>query len=96
MNEQGYHDIMSILLLVLGDLELAKACAEKMSLHRLRDSMGPGLDPVLGYLRCDAFDELCMNCPSASGRIIKNLLCQSVRLGKRQNVVPKCREEPVV
>ena len=48
---QGYHDIMSILLLVLNDLELAKCCAEKMSLHRLRDSMGPGLDPVLGYLR---------------------------------------------
>lgn len=42
----------AVLLLVLDDLESAKLSAEKLSLHRLRDSMGPGLDPVLGYLRC--------------------------------------------
>jgi len=25
--------------------------AEKLSLHRLRDSMGPGLEPLVGLLR---------------------------------------------
>jgi len=25
--------------------------AEKLSLHRLRDSMGPGLEPLVGMLR---------------------------------------------
>lgn len=29
---------------------MAFAAAEKMSLHRIRDSMGDGLEPVLGYL----------------------------------------------
>lgn len=48
---QGYHDIISVLLLALDDVELAKSSAEQMSLHRLRDSMTSGLEPVLGYLR---------------------------------------------
>lgn len=66
---------MSILLLVLGDLELAKTCAVKMSLHRLRDSMGPGLDPVLGYLRCAALVYR-LALLITLRRIMKNLLAQ--------------------
>ncbi|KAF5356789.1 hypothetical protein D9756_006763 [Leucocoprinus leucothites] len=47
---QGYHDIVSVLMLTLPkDLQLA--CLEKLSLHWLRDSMGSGLEPVLGLLR---------------------------------------------
>lgn len=26
-------------------------CAEKMALHRVRDAMGVGLEPILGLLR---------------------------------------------
>ncbi|SCV67437.1 BQ2448_5048 [Microbotryum intermedium] len=48
---QGYHDIISILLLTFKDEDLTIQAAEMMSLHRLRDSMGAGLEPVLGYLR---------------------------------------------
>ncbi|KDE07080.1 hypothetical protein MVLG_02653 [Microbotryum lychnidis-dioicae p1A1 Lamole] len=48
---QGYHDIISILLLTFKDEELTIQAAEKMSLHRLRDSMGTGLEPVIGYLK---------------------------------------------
>jgi hypothetical protein len=36
------------------DQELAailNLMAEKLSLHRLRDSMGPGLEPLVGLLR---------------------------------------------
>jgi hypothetical protein len=29
--------------------------AEKLSLHRLRDSMGPGLEPLVGLLRSVIF-----------------------------------------
>ncbi|KAG6897058.1 hypothetical protein C0992_004377 [Termitomyces sp. T32_za158] len=47
---QGYHDIVSVLYLTLPE-ELQLACAEKISLHRVRDSMGPTLEPVLGLLR---------------------------------------------
>ncbi|KIY48795.1 hypothetical protein FISHEDRAFT_42625 [Fistulina hepatica ATCC 64428] len=47
---QGYHDIISVLFLTLPE-ELQFKCAEKMSLHRLRDNMGAGLEPVLGLLR---------------------------------------------
>ncbi|KZT24850.1 hypothetical protein NEOLEDRAFT_1134531 [Neolentinus lepideus HHB14362 ss-1] len=47
---QGYHDIITVLFLTLPkDLHLT--CAEKLSLHRLRDSMGSSLEPVLGQLR---------------------------------------------
>ncbi|KAL5522754.1 hypothetical protein ACEPAG_8772 [Sanghuangporus baumii] len=46
---QGYHDIISVLYLTLPEEEQL-ACAEKMSLHRLRDSMGKGLEPLLGLL----------------------------------------------
>ncbi|KAG6810446.1 hypothetical protein H0H92_011819 [Tricholoma furcatifolium] len=46
----GYHDIVSVLFLTLPD-ELQFACAEKISLHRVRDSMGSTLEPVLGLLR---------------------------------------------
>ena len=43
--------IISVLLLTLEDEDISLAAAERMSLHRLRDSMGSGLEPVLGYLR---------------------------------------------
>ncbi|GAA5993228.1 hypothetical protein JCM5350_007290 [Sporobolomyces pararoseus] len=48
---QGYHDIVSILLLTLDDDDLLLSTAEQLSLHRIRDSMGPGLEPTLGYLK---------------------------------------------
>ncbi|KAF8636972.1 hypothetical protein AX17_003133 [Amanita inopinata Kibby_2008] len=47
---QGYHDIMTVLYLTLPP-ETQLACAEKLSLHRLRDSMLPSLEPVIGLLR---------------------------------------------
>ncbi|KAK0238110.1 rab-GTPase-TBC domain-containing protein [Armillaria nabsnona] len=47
---QGYHDIISVLFLTLPP-EIQFSCAEKMSLHRVRDSMGHGLEPILGLLR---------------------------------------------
>lgn len=43
--------IISVLLLTVEDDDALAAAAERMSLHRLRDSMGNGLEPVLGYLR---------------------------------------------
>lgn len=46
-----HSQIISVLLLTLEDEELSLAAAKRMSLHRLRDSMGSGLEPVLGYLR---------------------------------------------
>ncbi|GAA6059279.1 hypothetical protein JCM10212_006672 [Sporobolomyces blumeae] len=48
---QGYHDIVSILLLTFGDEAVLRDAVEQMSLHRIRDSMGPGLEPTLGYLK---------------------------------------------
>jgi hypothetical protein len=48
---QGFHDIITVLFLTLPE-ELQLVCAEKISLHRLRDAMGKGLEPVLGLLRC--------------------------------------------
>ncbi|KIL59379.1 hypothetical protein M378DRAFT_1007526 [Amanita muscaria Koide BX008] len=47
---QGYHDIMTVIYLTL-PRELQLTCAEKLSLHRLRDSMLHTLEPVLGLLR---------------------------------------------
>ncbi|KAF9031640.1 hypothetical protein BDZ89DRAFT_1063779 [Hymenopellis radicata] len=47
---QGYHDIITVLFLTLPS-EVQLACAEQISLHRIRDSMGLGLEPVLGLLR---------------------------------------------
>lgn len=47
---QGYHDIVTVVFLTLPP-ELQLPCVEKLSLHRLRDSMGPTLEPVLGLLR---------------------------------------------
>ncbi|KAH6918184.1 rab-GTPase-TBC domain-containing protein [Coprinopsis sp. MPI-PUGE-AT-0042] len=47
---QGYHDIITVIYLTVPP-RLRFACAEKMSLHRVRDSMGSGLEPVLGLLR---------------------------------------------
>ncbi|KAI0690807.1 rab-GTPase-TBC domain-containing protein [Cytidiella melzeri] len=47
---QGYHDIISVLFLTL-PTELQLPCAEKLSLYRLRDSMGASLEPVVGLLR---------------------------------------------
>ncbi|KAI9062078.1 hypothetical protein FKP32DRAFT_1630189, partial [Trametes sanguinea] len=47
---QGYHDIVSVLFLTLPK-ELHLPVTEKMSLHRVRDSMGTTLEPVVGLLR---------------------------------------------
>ncbi|PIL23198.1 hypothetical protein GSI_14507 [Ganoderma sinense ZZ0214-1] len=47
---QGYHDIVSVVFLTLpNDLHLP--VVEKLSLHRVRDSMGTSLEPVVGLLR---------------------------------------------
>ncbi|GJJ15099.1 hypothetical protein Clacol_009374 [Clathrus columnatus] len=47
---QGYHDIITVLFLTLPP-EYVLPCAEKISLHRLRDAMGNGLEPLVGQLR---------------------------------------------
>lgn len=47
---QGYHDIVSVIFLTLPK-ELHLPVVEKLSLHRVRDSMGTNLDPVVGLLR---------------------------------------------
>ncbi|EMD35675.1 hypothetical protein CERSUDRAFT_96787 [Gelatoporia subvermispora B] len=47
---QGYHDVISVVYLTL-PRELQLPVAEKISLHRLRDSMGASLEPVVGLLR---------------------------------------------
>jgi len=47
---QGFHDIISVLFLTL-PRPLHFPCVEKMALHRVRDSMGIGLEPVVGLLR---------------------------------------------
>ncbi|KAI0821850.1 rab-GTPase-TBC domain-containing protein [Trametes gibbosa] len=47
---QGYHDIVSVLFLSLPK-ELHLPTTEKISLHRVRDSMGTTLEPVVGLLR---------------------------------------------
>ncbi|KAJ8693455.1 GTPase-activating protein gyp8, variant 2 [Pleurotus ostreatus] len=47
---QGYHDIVSVLFLTLPP-EMQFCCTEKLSLQRVRDSMGSTLEPVLGLLR---------------------------------------------
>lgn len=56
---QGYHDIISTLQLTLHPsvdtdeeaLRVLRACAVKISLHRARDAMGAGLQPLTGQLR---------------------------------------------
>ncbi|PCH34972.1 hypothetical protein WOLCODRAFT_139669 [Wolfiporia cocos MD-104 SS10] len=47
---QGYHDIVSVVYLTLPE-GLQLPCVEKLSLHRVRDSMGASLEPVVGLLR---------------------------------------------
>ncbi|KAG6334177.1 hypothetical protein ID866_4906 [Astraeus odoratus] len=47
---QGLHDIVSVLFLTLPS-PLHLPCVEKMALHRVRDAMGIGLEPVVGLLR---------------------------------------------
>jgi hypothetical protein len=47
---QGFHDIMTVIFLTL-PRPLHLPCAEKMALHRVRDAMGVGLEPILGLLR---------------------------------------------
>jgi hypothetical protein len=37
------------------DLERLGSAAKKLSLHRLRDAMGQGLEPLLGILRWDLY-----------------------------------------
>lgn len=49
-NVQGYHDIITVLFLTLSESDQL-LCAEKMSLHRLRDAMGKGLEPLMGLLQ---------------------------------------------
>lgn len=46
-----FEQIISVLLLTIEDDATLIDAADRMSLHRLRDSMGVGLEPVLGYLR---------------------------------------------
>ncbi|KAF8609646.1 hypothetical protein BDV93DRAFT_150499 [Ceratobasidium sp. AG-I] len=56
---QGYHDIISTLQLTLHPslepdeetMRVLRACAVKISLHRTRDAMGKGLEPLTGQLR---------------------------------------------
>ncbi|KAG8752447.1 hypothetical protein FRC12_011952 [Ceratobasidium sp. 428] len=56
---QGYHDIISTLQLTLHPsldvddeaFRILRACAIKISLHRARDAMGAGLEPLTGQLR---------------------------------------------
>ena len=48
---QEYHDIISVLvftmaLLASNDLERLESAAEKLSLHRLRNAMGTGMEPL--------------------------------------------------
>ncbi|KAI6148763.1 rab-GTPase-TBC domain-containing protein [Pisolithus tinctorius] len=47
---QGFHDIVSVIFLTL-PRPLHMPCVEKMALHRVRDAMGIGLEPVVGLLR---------------------------------------------
>jgi hypothetical protein len=47
---QGYHDIVQVLLLVLGEQHAAPAVAE-VSLFRIRDYMLPSLSPALKHLQ---------------------------------------------
>ncbi|KIY64707.1 hypothetical protein CYLTODRAFT_401513 [Cylindrobasidium torrendii FP15055 ss-10] len=47
---QGYHDIVTVFFLTLPQ-ELQFECVESLSLHRVRDAMGMGLEPVLGLVR---------------------------------------------
>ncbi|KAK1226223.1 GTPase-activating protein gyp8 [Marasmius sp. AFHP31] len=47
---QGYHDIVTVFFLTLPP-EIQLECIEKLSLHRVRDSMGTSLEPILGLLR---------------------------------------------
>nr|VWP00440.1 STE/STE11/CDC15 protein kinase [Ganoderma boninense] len=47
---QGYHDIVSVVFLTLPK-ELHIPVVAKLSLHRVRDSMGTTLEPVVGLLR---------------------------------------------
>ncbi|KAG8959410.1 hypothetical protein FRC03_008010 [Tulasnella sp. 419] len=57
---QGYHDVAAVLYLTEKSGKSAQesdisptlvSALEKISLHRLRDSMGTGLDPLVGLLR---------------------------------------------
>ena len=71
---KGYHDIISVLYLTLLE-EDQLLCAEKLSLHRLRDAMGDGLEPLLGLLRLvGSFDYIACANPVESFSILKYLL----------------------
>ena len=45
---------MTVILLTVSEEERF-LCAEKLSLHRLRDAMGEGLEPLLGLLRYEPY-----------------------------------------
>ena len=49
MRIQGFHDIATVLQLTLPP-ELALPALEKLSLHRLRDSMGHTLEPLTALM----------------------------------------------
>ena len=55
---QGYHDIISVLFLTLPH-EIQLVSTEKLSLYRLRDSMGTGLEPLVGLLRYAHRPDVC-------------------------------------
>lgn len=73
VSPQGYHDIVSVLFLSLPEESLMPA-VEKMSLHRLRDSMGDGLEPMIGQLRSAALLAQAWASRSHKCRIMKRLL----------------------
>ncbi|EKM58169.1 uncharacterized protein PHACADRAFT_182539 [Phanerochaete carnosa HHB-10118-sp] len=66
---QGYHDIVSVLYLTL-PRELQLPAAEKLSLQRLRDAMGSGLEPVIGLLR--ALQRVLQEADSEYARMLEN------------------------
>lgn len=47
---QGYHDVCSVILLVMGDERMAYYLIERMSLLHIRDSLRPSLDTVVQVL----------------------------------------------
>jgi hypothetical protein len=55
---QGFHDIATVLQLTLPP-EVAFHTLEKLSLHRLRDSMGHTLEPLTGLMTCASRSSFC-------------------------------------
>lgn len=66
--------IISVLLLNFDDVPLTIASAERLSLHRIRDSMGVGLEPVLGYLKCVPLVLDTFTLPDLFCRLVRRIL----------------------